>query len=206
MCSSDHHRHLHFEGSRLQVSNHRDPPRPVLDGLHQLTCSSEIDHSMFVLNVDLWSEDGKSEVNLVRHSSASPAIGTVPPPSYAPLVHEDAYRPLSGPTQLPPPGKHLRRRLWQQLALTGIQFPEIINRAYHHITRILPAAPLSLRIRNYKMAHPNRAILSTANPFPRQPTAADSINQPTPRPRTGINIGHRMDIKAGLRPYSLQCT
>lgn len=30
---------------------------------------------MFILNVDLWSKDGAKEVNLVRHSAQSPAIG-----------------------------------------------------------------------------------------------------------------------------------
>lgn len=33
--------------------------------------NSDIDHAMFVLNVDLWSEDGTREVNLVRSSSSS---------------------------------------------------------------------------------------------------------------------------------------
>lgn len=32
---------------------------------------SEIDHAMFVLNVDLWNAEGTREVNLVRSSAAS---------------------------------------------------------------------------------------------------------------------------------------
>src|SRR6266536_1437545 len=37
---------------------------------------------MFVLNVDLWSEDGQREVNLVRHSATSPSISATTPVSY----------------------------------------------------------------------------------------------------------------------------
>jgi hypothetical protein len=37
---------------------------------------------MFVLNVDLWSEDGQREVNLVRHSASSPSISATTPVSY----------------------------------------------------------------------------------------------------------------------------
>lgn len=41
-----------------------------------LTPSSEIDHGMFVLNVDLWNEHGAKEQNVVRHSAPSPAISS----------------------------------------------------------------------------------------------------------------------------------
>ena len=36
-----------------------------------LTSHSEIDHGMFVLNVDLWTGDGRREVNLIRHTATS---------------------------------------------------------------------------------------------------------------------------------------
>ena len=44
-----------------------------------LTCSSasDIDHAMFVLNVDLWSADGAREVNLVRSSSSSASSSAI---------------------------------------------------------------------------------------------------------------------------------
>jgi hypothetical protein len=48
---------------------------------------NEIDHGMYVLNVDLWSADGAREVNLVRHSATSPSISSTVPVSYA-QVHE----------------------------------------------------------------------------------------------------------------------
>jgi hypothetical protein len=48
--------------------------------------SSSIDHAMFVLNVDLWNEDGTREVNLVRHSSGTPSISSTTPASYASLT------------------------------------------------------------------------------------------------------------------------
>jgi len=46
---------------------------------------SDVDHGMFVLNVDLWSSDGQREVNLVRHSATSPSISCTTPVSYANL-------------------------------------------------------------------------------------------------------------------------
>ncbi len=54
------------------------------------TFDSDVDHAMFVLNVDLWSADGAREVNLVRSSSSSASsaaqnttspIGNAPDPS-----------------------------------------------------------------------------------------------------------------------------
>jgi hypothetical protein len=47
---------------------------------------SSIDHGMFVLNVDLWNEDGSREVNLVRHSSGTPSISSTTPASYGSLT------------------------------------------------------------------------------------------------------------------------
>ncbi|KAK3337034.1 velvet factor-domain-containing protein [Cercophora scortea] len=44
---------------------------------------NEIDHSLYVLNVDLWSDDGLREVNLVRHTTATPSISSTTPASYA---------------------------------------------------------------------------------------------------------------------------
>ncbi|KFY07291.1 hypothetical protein V492_07268 [Pseudogymnoascus sp. VKM F-4246] len=45
--------------------------------------TNDIDHGSFVLTVDLWSADGKHEVNLVKHSSQSPAISSTIAASYA---------------------------------------------------------------------------------------------------------------------------
>ncbi|PQE20766.1 developmental regulator protein [Rutstroemia sp. NJR-2017a BBW] len=57
-------------------------------------CSSEIEHGMYVLNVDLWSADGKQEVNLVRHSQTSPSISSTVPVSYAQVESGQAYAPI----------------------------------------------------------------------------------------------------------------
>ena len=46
---------------------------------------SEIEHSLFVLNVDLWNEDGSREFNLVRSSTGSPSISSTTPFSYSAL-------------------------------------------------------------------------------------------------------------------------
>lgn len=45
---------------------------------------------MFVLNVDLWSEDGSKEVNLVRSSTGSPSISSTTPYSYTTLNSGEA--------------------------------------------------------------------------------------------------------------------
>ncbi|KYK55939.1 VelB [Drechmeria coniospora] len=50
----------------------------------EVDCNS-IDHSMFVLNVDLWNDDGTREVNLVRSSTGSPSISSTTPYSYSSL-------------------------------------------------------------------------------------------------------------------------
>ncbi|KAK4230494.1 velvet factor-domain-containing protein [Podospora fimiseda] len=44
---------------------------------------NEIEHTLYVLNVDLWSDDALKEVNLVRHTTASPSISSTSPASYA---------------------------------------------------------------------------------------------------------------------------
>ncbi|KAK0746029.1 velvet factor-domain-containing protein [Schizothecium vesticola] len=48
----------------------------------EVNCN-EIEHTMYVLNVDLWSEDALKEVNLVRHTTATPSISSTTPASYA---------------------------------------------------------------------------------------------------------------------------
>lgn len=53
-----------------------------------LTISSDIDHGMFVLNVDLWDHSGSKEVNLVKHSQTSPSISLTTPVSYAQAQHD----------------------------------------------------------------------------------------------------------------------
>ncbi|KAJ4297184.1 hypothetical protein N0V88_004102 [Collariella sp. IMI 366227] len=48
----------------------------------EIDCN-DIEHTMYVLNVDLWSEDALKEVNLVRHTTATPSISSTSPASYA---------------------------------------------------------------------------------------------------------------------------
>lgn len=43
---------------------------------------NDIEYGMFVCTVDLWSDDGTTEVNLVRHSATSPSISATIPVSY----------------------------------------------------------------------------------------------------------------------------
>ncbi|KAL7919461.1 velvet factor domain-containing protein [Trichoderma austrokoningii] len=60
--------------------------------------SNDIDFSMFVLNVDLWSEEGTREVNLVRSSTNSPPMSSAA--SY-PFVGENSQSAY-GQNNLPP--------------------------------------------------------------------------------------------------------
>ncbi|KAG0650974.1 Velvet complex subunit B [Hyphodiscus hymeniophilus] len=58
----------------------------------EIDCN-DIDFSLFVLTVDLWSYDGKGEVNLVRHTTVSPSISLSNALSYA------ETRPIYAPIQ-----------------------------------------------------------------------------------------------------------
>ncbi|KAL2134177.1 hypothetical protein VTI74DRAFT_838 [Chaetomium olivicolor] len=55
----------------------------------EIDCN-EIEHTMYVLNVDLWSEDALKEVNLVRHTTATPSISSTSPASYAQIEQAPA--------------------------------------------------------------------------------------------------------------------
>jgi hypothetical protein len=55
-----------------------------------LTSPSEIDHGMFVLNVDLWNEAGTQEVNLIRNSQASPSISSTSMAAYTEVAQAAA--------------------------------------------------------------------------------------------------------------------
>ncbi|KAJ5032237.1 uncharacterized protein L3040_008846 [Drepanopeziza brunnea f. sp. 'multigermtubi'] len=55
----------------------------------EIDCS-DIEHSMFIISVDLWSECGRDEVNLVRHSMASPSISATSPISYAEAIQRNS--------------------------------------------------------------------------------------------------------------------
>lgn len=69
------------QGGELQVS-HALAPLRLRDSADPAS-HSEIEHTMYVLNVDLWSEDALKEVNLVRHTTATPSISSTTPASYA---------------------------------------------------------------------------------------------------------------------------
>ncbi|KAA8576693.1 hypothetical protein EYC84_006770 [Monilinia fructicola] len=66
------------------------PPPCVKLSITEIATGKEVDvnnieHGMFVLNVDLWSADGDRPVNLVRHSQTSPSISATVPVSYTQL-------------------------------------------------------------------------------------------------------------------------
>ncbi|KAG9245980.1 velvet factor [Calycina marina] len=61
---------------------------------------NEIDHSMFVLNVDLWSEDGNTEKNLVKHSAGTAGH---PGSNISAISYEDAHQAMVWPSPYPAP-------------------------------------------------------------------------------------------------------
>ncbi|KAH7136634.1 velvet factor-domain-containing protein [Dactylonectria macrodidyma] len=69
----------------------------------EIDCN-DIDHAMFVLNVDLWNEDGTQEVNLVRSSTGTPSISSTTPYSYTSLNGGDST-PVQYQQQALPPSR-----------------------------------------------------------------------------------------------------
>lgn len=66
---------------------------------------NDLNYAFFVLNVNLWSADALQEVNLVRHSTATPSISSTTPASYSSLEQATpAYSHIlpSMPYQTPP--------------------------------------------------------------------------------------------------------
>jgi Velvet factor len=59
---------------------------------------------MFILNVDLWAEDGTREVNLVRHSQTSPSISSTAAASFSDVTQAAAaYTNNPDPMRNEPP-------------------------------------------------------------------------------------------------------
>ncbi|KAF5009043.1 hypothetical protein FDECE_4730 [Fusarium decemcellulare] len=63
---------------------------------------SEIDHTMFVLSVDLWNEDGTQEVNLVRSSTGTGSVSSSSTYTYSSLVNPEPSTPSYQQQALPP--------------------------------------------------------------------------------------------------------
>ena len=98
VCPPHHYGHDHGQGVRLQVGcpsafllslqcQARSPHRVLVVLTY---CGSDLDHAMFVLNVDLWDAKGENEVNLVRSSQGAPSISATSPFSYGSLNGGDA--------------------------------------------------------------------------------------------------------------------
>ncbi len=93
---------------------------------------SEIDHAMFVLNVDLWNADGTREVNLVRSSAA--ASSAAASSANAPVFpSRNAMEASHGIHALPPgrdaPYSHQPAPPYQ---------PEHTSQARYHSGKLLP--------------------------------------------------------------------
>ncbi|WP_254554037.1 velvet factor family protein, partial [Salmonella enterica] len=66
----------------------RREKKPPLNFGADGTYFSDIDSAFYVIQVDLWSEEFTSEVNLVRHSSNTASISTTQTFSYSALRDE----------------------------------------------------------------------------------------------------------------------
>lgn len=99
----------------------------------EINCN-EIEHTMYVLNVDLWSDDALKEVNLVRHTTATPSISSTTPASFAsieqstpaysnilPSSRDMSYAQM--PFQAPSP----------QVSPYGMQQPQYSNGSYNNV-------------------------------------------------------------------------
>ncbi|KAH6895107.1 velvet factor-domain-containing protein [Thelonectria olida] len=76
---------------------------------------NEIDHSMFVLTVDLWNEAGSQEVNLVRSSAGTPSISSTTTYSYSALNNASFNGSNdSNPAQYHPPSASSRHSEYAQ--------------------------------------------------------------------------------------------
>lgn len=117
-----------------------------------------------MLTVDLWSSDGKREVNLVRHSASSPSISAAtsssyPPPQTGPvpLPYQSAYH--SAPPQLPmatgyPHPMMMHQSMhnpnaYQQQQHPGYLPPQYQQQPYPHPAAHLPPPPMSAQGPNY---------------------------------------------------------
>ncbi|KAI0164903.1 hypothetical protein GGR57DRAFT_216371 [Xylariaceae sp. FL1272] len=62
---------------------------------------NEVEHQHFVLHVDLWDEEGRKEVNLVKHSQQSPSISSTQPSSFRDVIGSDQAFQTIVPSQSP---------------------------------------------------------------------------------------------------------
>lgn len=140
---------------------------PEHDLLNQITSSSDIDTSYYVLTVDLWSENASKEVNLVRHSATSPSISATTATSYPPTAEEVAAGGTSVYTHTP---------LQQVQIMSPYSQP------------ILPQMPMQYHQHQY----PHQSMQTFSQPLAPPPTTSQPqqgaywINQtPTPMTPTG---------------------
>ncbi|GKT82966.1 developmental regulator VelB [Colletotrichum tofieldiae] len=150
---------------------------------------SDIDSAFYVIQVDLWSEDGGSEVNLVRHSSNTASISTTQPFSYSALRDEgqapaqpmQAYSQMIpsygsapmgyGQQQPPPPQQHMMPAYGMA---SGSSYQRELSdgggRAQHRGVLTIGAA--TYQSSNPQFAPPTQYFPQHANPAP-VPSQAD---------------------------------
>ncbi|GKT48286.1 verlamelin biosynthesis protein B [Colletotrichum spaethianum] len=149
---------------------------------------NDIDSAFYVIQVDLWSEDGTSEVNLVRHSSNTASISTTQPFSYSALRDEgqapaqpmQAYSqmipsygsaPMGYGQQQPPPPQHMMPGYGMA---SGSSYQGELSdgrrRAQH--PKVLTICAAAYQSSNPQFAPPTQYFPQHANPAP-VPSQAD---------------------------------
>ncbi|KAJ3947762.1 uncharacterized protein N0V96_001996 [Colletotrichum fioriniae] len=92
-----------LQGTKTLGLTMRLPGSSLCSSLSERECAdlvtSDIDSAHYIIQVDLWSEDGTQEVNLVRHSSNTASISTTQPYSYTALREDPMNPPPAQPYQ-----------------------------------------------------------------------------------------------------------
>ncbi|KAK1600063.1 velvet factor-domain-containing protein [Colletotrichum navitas] len=151
---------------------------------------NDIDSTFYVIQVDLWSEDGTSEVNLVRHSSNTASISTTQPFSYSALREEgqapaqpmQAYSQMmpsygSAPMgyaqqQPPPPQQHMMPGYGMPSGSSyQRELPDGERKRMQHYG-VLTACAAAYQSSNPQFAPPTQYFPQHANPAP-VPSQAD---------------------------------
>ncbi|KAF7534997.1 hypothetical protein G7Z17_g13276 [Cylindrodendrum hubeiense] len=156
----------------------------------EIDCN-DIDHAMFVLNVDLWNEDGTQEVNLVRSSTGTPSISSTTPYSYSSLNGGDS-NPVQYQQQALPPS---RESAYPQSSNMGyVQDYPVQQQGYSQVSSTYPQNGSYGPPQQYFPQHGYRA---DPPPVPTQSNMAQYRNGPQPGYGQDQNALTRMAVVGG---------
>ncbi|KAJ9142097.1 Velvet complex subunit B [Pleurostoma richardsiae] len=155
----------------------------------ELDCN-EIEHTMYVLNVDLWSEDAQKEVNLVRHTTATPSISSTTPESYQ-RIESQPY------PQLLPTGRDAGYAPSMQFG----QVNQYMQPAYSQVPQYVPAANGYVPPTQYYPQHDYRQDMH-AGVLPSQAPGIGGYRPPNVYNPNEMGMAQRMSIQ-GAAPQGM---